>query len=379
MMVADRLEKIEESATLKISDLAAKLKREGKDIISLSVGEPDFPTPQHIIQAAIKAMEDGHTHYTPSKGIPELREAISDKLRVENGIEYSPEEILVTPGAKHAIFEAVMATVNRGDEVILLEPSWVTYEACVMMAEAQVVWCPLNENFEAPDLQEYVSDKTKMIIVNSPNNPLGVVFRKEFLKEIRDIAVDHDLLVISDEIYEKIIYDGVHYSLASFDGMWERVITVNGFSKSYAMTGWRLGYAAAPRNIIDSMLKVQQHSVSCATSFVQYAGIAALKGDQQFLAGMVEEFEKRRDLLVNGLKEMGISYAPPDGAFYLFADVSSFGTGVEVSEQLLQEAYVAVTPGEAFGKSWRGWVRISYATSRENLMEALKRIKDVLI
>ena len=377
-MIAERLSEIEESATLRISDLAAKLKREGKDVVSLSVGEPDFPTPQHIIEAAFTAMKNGFTHYTPSKGIPELREAIAEKFEKENRLSYSPDQIIVTPGAKHAIFEAIFSLIDAGDEVILLEPAWVTYEACVKLAGGKVVWYNLGRDLNVDNLQDVITSKTKMIIVNSPNNPLGAVFNKGFMKTIRDIAVDNNLYVISDEIYEKIIYSGDHISIASMDGMWDRTVTINGFSKAYAMTGWRLGYAASSTEIISAMLKVQQHTVSCATSFAQHAGIAALKGDQKCVEDMVKEFKERRDLLIDGLNEIGIECAPADGAFYVFADVGEFGGGMEVSEKLLREAYVAVTPGEAFGKNWTDWIRISYATSKENLRKALGRMKEVL-
>ncbi len=377
-MISERLSRVEESATLRITDLASKLRREGKDVISLSVGEPDFPTPEHIVEAGYKAMANGLTHYTPSKGIPELREAIARKFERENNVSYDPDQIIVTPGAKHAIFEAVFSLIEEGDEVILFEPAWVTYEACVKLSGGRVVWFNLGKGLEIDGIQEVITRKTKMIIVNSPNNPLGAVFDHEFMRTIRDVAVDHDLYVISDEIYEKIIYGGEHISPASMDEMWDRTITVNGFSKAYAMTGWRLGYAASSDEIISAMLKVQQHTVSCAPSFVQYAGVSALESSQKCVEDMVREFRERRDLVVSGLEELGIECMPAEGAFYVFADVGRYGSGMEVSERLLTRAYVAVTPGDAFGKSWGDWVRISYATSKENLRKALKRMREVL-
>ncbi|RLF98734.1 MAG: pyridoxal phosphate-dependent aminotransferase [Thaumarchaeota archaeon] len=372
-MIAERVKTIQPSATLRISTLAKELAREGKDVVDMSVGEPDFVTPQHIMDAAVKAMKEGKVFYTPTKGIPELLEAIAEKLREENNIEVTPQNIIVTPGAKYAIFEAVMCTVDRGDEVILLDPSWVSYEACVLMARGKPIWVPHTNNFQDAPIEEYITRKTKMIIINTPSNPIGVVYPKEFIKKIRDIAVDNDILVLSDEIYEKIIFEGSHISIASLDGMDERTITINGFSKTYSMTGWRLGYAAAPEWIIKEMNKIQSHSVSHPTSFVQYAGVAALKGDQSFIKEMVSEFKKRRDMIVEKLKDLQIEFAPPKGAFYIFMDVGRDGT--EFCEEFLSKEYVALTPGSAFGISFKTWVRVSYATSQSNIMKFLERFE----
>ncbi|MDI6889033.1 MAG: pyridoxal phosphate-dependent aminotransferase [Methanocellales archaeon] len=379
-MLSERVNRIEESATLRISDLANKLKRAGKDIISFSVGEPDFTTPQHIIDAAKKALDEGRTHYTPSTGIPELREAIANKFK-ENDISASPNEIIVTPGAKQAIFEATLATLNEGDEAILFDPAWVSYESCVKLAGAKPIWVKTDEKrgFIPEDFLESVTKKTKLIIVNTPGNPTGAVFDENTLKLIADIARDHDLFVLSDEVYEKIIYEGKHLSIASFDGMPERTITVNGFSKAYAMTGWRLGYATAPPEILDAMLKIQQHSASCATSFAQYGAVAALTGAQECIAEMVSEFRARRNLLVDGLKSIGLECTRPKGAFYVFVNVGQYGSGMDVAERLLNEAYVAVTPGGAFGPSGTNYVRISYATSQARISEGLERIEGVLV
>ncbi len=368
-----RLENIKPSATLRISAIAKELAKQGKPVINMSAGEPDFVTPKHIVDEAIKALNEGKVFYTPTRGIPELLEAIAEKARKENGIPAEEKNVIVTPGAKFAIFEAIMATVDRGDEVILLDPAWVSYEPCILMAEGKPVRVPHAEGFEDAPLEEFVTSKTKMIILNSPNNPLGVVYPKEFLKKVRDIAIDHDLIVLSDEIYEKIVFEGEHVSIASLDGMFERTITVNGFSKAYSMTGWRLGYAIASEDVIKEMNKIQSHSVSHPTSFVQYAGVVALKGDQSFVKEMVEEFRRRRDLLVKGLKELGIEFAPPKGAFYLFMNVGTDGT--KFSEEFLKREFVAVTPGEAFSSTYREWVRVSYATSLKNIEEFLKRLR----
>ena len=379
-MTAKRLQNITESATLRISNLASELKSQGKDIISFSLGEPDFTTPSHIIDAAKASLERGETHYTPSPGIPELRKAIAEKLKKENKIETKPGNIIVTPGAKQAIFEVILSVLREGDEAILFDPAWVSYDPCIQLAGARTVWAPTSRNngFSPENISEYITKKTKLIVINSPCNPTGSVYSKKTLKEIADISIDKNIFVLSDEIYEKIIYDREHISIASLDGMQDLTITVNGFSKAYAMTGWRLGYVNAPKEVYEPMLKLHSHSVSQATSFVQYAGIAALQGDQAPVASMVREFRARRDLLVRGLNKIGIKCARPDGAFYAFADVSEYGTGEKVAELLLNKAFVATTPGSAFGEAGNDFIRISYATSQERIKEALKRMEAVL-
>ncbi|WP_457591640.1 pyridoxal phosphate-dependent aminotransferase [Geoglobus sp.] len=371
-----RADLIQPSVTMRISERAKQLRKEGKAVIDMGLGEPDFSTPPHIIEAACRALREGKTTYAPSQGIPELREAIAEKLREENGIPAKPENVIVTAGAKYAIYEAMQALIEPGDEVILLEPAWVSYEACVLLAGGKPVFVKHDESFKHADIGECITDKTKMIVVNSPNNPIGVVYPKEFLKEIADLASDHDIYVMADEVYEKIIFDGEHHSIASFDGMFERTITINAFSKTYAMTGWRLGYAVAPESVIGRMRKIQSHSISSPTTFVQYAGIAALRGDQSFVKDMVAEFRKRRDLLIDGLKNLGLRYAPPEGAFYVFMDTGMDGD--EFSRRFLEEYHVAVTPGSGFGRSYRSWVRLSYATSVENIREMLERLETFL-
>lgn len=232
----------------------------------MSVGEPDFKTPDKIIEAAYRAMKEGKVFYTPTRGIPELLEAIAEKMRKENKVNATADNVIVTPGAKYAIYEAIMALIDEGDEVILLDPSWVSYEACVTMAGGKVVWVPHNSDFSDAPVEDFVTRKTKMIVINTPSNPLGVVYSREFLKKIRDIAVDRDVFVMSDEVYEKIVFEGTHYSLASFEDMFDRTITINGFSKTYSMTGWRIGHAVAPKWIIEKMNVIQSHSVSHPTS-----------------------------------------------------------------------------------------------------------------
>jgi aspartate aminotransferase len=380
-MTAKRLQKITESATLRISNLASELKNQGKDIISFSLGEPDFRTPGHIIEAAKASLERGETHYTPSPGIPELRKVIAEKLKTENRLEVKSENIIVTPGAKQAIFEAMLSVLQEGDEAILFDPAWVSYDPCISLAGARTVWAPtaVDDGFKPVDIADHITKKTKIIVINSPCNPTGGVYDRRTLKEIADIAVDKNILVLSDEIYEKIIYDKEHISIGSMDGMQDLTITVNGFSKAYAMTGWRLGYVSAPKEIYEQMLKIHSHSVSQATSFVQYAGIVALQGDQKCVTDMVREFRERRDLIVKGLNNIGIKCTTPDGAFYAFADVSKYGSGEKVAELLLNKAYVATTPGSAFGEAGNDFIRISYATSQQRIKEALKRIEALLL
>lgn len=379
-MASSRLKRVEESATIRVANIANKLRQEGTDVISFSLGEPDFDTPKHICDAAADAMYRGETHYAPSAGIPQLRDAIAEKLRTENGLDVNGSDVLVTPGAKQAIFEIMMAVLDDGDEAILFDPAWVSYNSAIRFAGADTVWVPTDthNDFKPLDLEEYITDKTRLIVVNTPGNPTGAVYDRDTLKNIADIAIDHDVLVLSDEIYEKIIYDREHISLGSMEGMQDRTITVNGFSKAYAMTGWRLGYVCARPDIFQGMLKIQSHSVSSATSFVQYGGLEALQGPQEPVTEMVNKFKARRDILVKGLNDIGIKCQTPGGAFYAFADVSEFGNGDEISEKLLVDAHVAVTPGSAFGESGRDFIRISYAASKERIKEGLSRIESAL-
>ncbi|MEM2924273.1 MAG: pyridoxal phosphate-dependent aminotransferase [Methanocellales archaeon] len=377
-MVPRRLVGIEESATIKISEKASELKRRGIEVINFGLGEPDFITPKHISEAAKQALDKGYTHYVPSAGIPELRRAIAEKLRVENNLKVNASNIIVTPGTKQAIYEAAMSLLEEGDEAILFDPAWVSYEAIIKLSGAKVIWASTYRNSLITELLEKISSKTKLIVINTPCNPSGAVLSKQDLKAIADIAIDHDLYVLSDEIYEKIIYDGEHFSIGSLDGMEERTITINGFSKSYAMTGWRLGYAAAPREILNRMIKIQQHSVSSATSFAQYGGLAALTSSQECVKEMVAEFKARRDLIVNHLEQMELSYIKPDGAFYVFVDIAHLGRSLEVAEKLLNKAHIAVTPGAPFGPESNGYIRISYATSQANINEGMRRMKEAI-
>jgi aspartate aminotransferase len=361
------------SATLEISNLARKMERLGIPVISLSIGEPDFDTPRHIKDACIAALERGETHYAPSNGIPELLDAIARKITRENRIPCTPEQVLATCGAKDAIYDAMEAILNPGDEVIILDPSWVSYEPCVVIAGGKPVHHPLDPStFQLDDgILERVSPRTRMVVVNSPSNPSGAVLSRDSLRLLADMCQDYDLFALSDEIYEKLVYGKEHISLATLGDMAGRTVTINGFSKAYAMTGWRLGYAVAPAEIIRQMSKVQQHSVSHPTTFVMFGGVAALEGDQSCVEAMRIEFNRRRDFLVRELGLMGFAMAPADGAFYAYIRVE--GDDMELARQWLEEAHVAVTPGSAFNTP--GWERLSYAASMEKLGEAVARIR----
>ncbi len=383
-MLSNRIEKVAPSATLQITARAKALKLAGKDVVSLGAGEPDFDTPKHIKEALVKALNEKFIYYTPSTGIPELKKAIAEKLERENGIPCAEPEVIVTPGAKQALYEAIFAITNPGDEVLCPDPGWVSYEPMIQLADARPVLVPLREEegfaFKVEEVQERITEKTRAIIINTPSNPTGAVLGRGILKGIADLCADHDIVVISDEIYEKIIYEGEHVSMASLPDMSERTITVNGFSKAYSMTGWRLGYAAGPVEIIQAMAKVQEHSVSCATSFVQKAGVVALTSPHDEVANMVAEFKRRRDDLMKLLGEIeGVSCVKPRGAFYAFPNLKLYGQGsLELANYLLEEAGVAVIPGAAFGASGEGFQRISYATSMENIERALDRMKKAL-
>jgi aspartate aminotransferase len=374
--LSEKVASIAPSATMEISDTAKRMQRQGIDVVSLSIGEPDFDTPRHIKDACIDALLRGETHYAPSNGIPELLSLIASKCERENAIPCRPEQVIVTCGAKDAIREAMEAVLNPGDEAIIPDPAWVSYEPCVQMAGARAVHHPLNQKtFQLDDtLLERISSRTRLLVINSPSNPTGVVLTKQSLGLAADICEDYDLFALSDEIYEKLVYGREHVSLARIGTMADRTITVNGFSKAYAMTGWRLGYAVAPVEIIRQMSKVQQHSVSHPTTFVMYGGVAALQGDQACVEEMRLEFLRRRDYLLEELMLMGFTVAPAEGAFYAFIRVE--GDDIGVARRWLESAHVAVTPGTAFGAP--GWERLSYATSLPQLQEAVNRIRRLI-
>ncbi len=380
MTFSRRITNLKESGTLKVLDKVKELQARGIDIVQLDVGEPDMKTPQNIIEAAEKALDAGFTHYTPSAGIPELRAAIASKLRLENRIETSPENIIVTPGSKQALFYSIMALVDEGDEVLVPTPAWPSYMEMVTVAGGRARTVPPNNGFglNIEGLKEAVNTKTRMIILNSPNNPTGYVSSSDEIQGVADLAAEKGITVLSDEIYEKLVYEGSHLSIGSLDGMADRVITINGFSKAYAMTGWRLGYAAAPKAVASAINKLQQHSASSPASFVQKAALEALKPETP-MQPMVKEFKRRRDYICDALHEMdAFEFEKPAGTFYVFPDVSRTGmSGSEFSGFLL-DGGVSTTPGESFGGCSRN-IRISYANSMEKLMEATKRIRRALV
>ncbi|MDP9379325.1 MAG: pyridoxal phosphate-dependent aminotransferase [Chloroflexota bacterium] len=380
---AARLRDVQESATIAVSDKAKALKAQGKDVLDLSGGDPHFKTPEHIRREAFEAMERGDTRYPPSRGVPRLLEAIQRKLAQENGLEYARDELVVTPGGKLGIYASLMATVEPGDQVLLLSPAWVSYEPGIRLAGGSPVYVPLEpEEYRiTPEaLRSVDAPRAKVLIFNSPNNPTGRVATREELEAVSEFARERDLLVISDELYEKLLYDGhEHTSLATLPGMWERTITVNGFSKAYAMTGWRLGYVAAPREIIAQLFKVHQQSVTAAATFTQLAGARALEGPQDEVDDMLREYDSNRRLVVQALNDMPGVYCPsPEGAFYAFPRIESASDSVRFAQELLEDALVAVTPGVAFGPTGEGHVRISFATSADVLERAFERMAKVL-
>ncbi|MEE9601388.1 MAG: pyridoxal phosphate-dependent aminotransferase [Thermoplasmata archaeon] len=381
-MVSERMRGVKGSPTVRLSGLVAELRARGENVISLAIGEPDFPTPAHIVEAAKKALDEGFTRYTPSRGIGELREAIAEKSQQENGIQCGPENVMVSP-TKHALFAATLAFSGAGEDVLLPDPGWVSYLPMVQMANARPVPVPCVEEdgFEmTPEaVGERITPKARMIIVNTPNNPTGSVYDLESLKGIADLAEDHDLVIVTDEIYERILYGESHHSIASFPGAFERTVTINGFSKTYAMTGWRLGWAVAPGHLLDPMSTVQEHSITCATSFAQKGGVAALRGPEGPVEEMVRKFARRREVMVKGMNEIpGLSCQEPQGAFYAWVSYEDPIKSLDFSEMLLEKALVAVIPGGAFGDEGEGYIRLSFATSQDNVREALKRIREVL-
>ena len=375
--LSPRLSNIEESQTLLFDKKAKDMKRQGIDVISLGAGEPDFATPENIKLAAKKAIDSDFTKYTDTAGIPELREAICRKLHKDNNIQYESDEIIVSCGAKHSIYNLCQALLGKGDEVIIPVPYWVSYSEQVKLADATPVFAETDDfQLTAENITRKITKKTKLIMLNSPNNPTGAVIEKKELQKIAELAVKKQIHVMSDEIYEKIIYGKKHYSIASLnESIKALTLTVNGFSKSFSMTGWRLGYAAGPKGIISAMIKLQGQMTSNPTSISQKAGVEALNGPQQSVENMRKQFEERRNYLVARLNKIpGIKCKMPDGAFYAFADISGIEKdSMKFSLSLLEKGKIAVVPGVAFGSD--GHIRISYATSMDNITKALDRIE----
>ena len=411
MDFASRVERVEPSATLAISNKAAQLEAEGKDVVDLSVGEPDFDTPENIKDAAKDALDAGHTGYTSSNGIPELKAAIAEKLHDDGLTQYDADNVIVTPGGKQALYEIFQAVIDgddgshpsssgtssrSGDEVALLDPAWVSYEAMAKLAGGsltRVDTAPHDFQLAGAldDLADAVSDDTELLVVNSPGNPHGAVYSEDALKGVRDLAVEHDITVISDEIYKEITYDGVEaVSLGTLEGMEDRTVTLNGFSKAYSMTGWRLGYFAGPEELVSQAGKVHSHSVSCAVNFVQHAGVEAITNTDEAVEEMRQAFAERREFLMGLFEDHGVRVPEPKGAFYMMPEIApdgdsesrsdsdslpvESGDDTEWCDKAISEAQVATVPGTAFGTP--GYARISYANSKERLREAVDRLAE---
>jgi len=375
--LANHIQTIKPSGIRRFFDLAYQM----NNVISLGVGEPDYVTPLNFREASILSLEKGYTAYSPNAGLIQLRKEISDYLYNKFNAKYSIEnEILVTVGSSEALDIAIRTIVNPGDEIIVIEPSYVSYAPIIELAGGKVVTIQALANFDfklqPEQLEKVITDKTKGIIICSPNNPTGTVLNRRDLEKIAEVIVKHNLLVLSDEIYSEISYDESFTSMVSIPGMQERTILMNGFSKGFAMTGWRLGFACGPSEIIQGMLKVHQYSIMCAPTMSQFAAIEALKNGQEQVRKMVQSYNDRRHYIVNEFNEMGLSCHLPGGAFYVFPDISSTGlSSEEFAEKLLIDEQVAVVPGSVFGKGGEGYIRCSYVTRFELLQEAMQRIK----
>ncbi len=388
MKISKRAQNITPSATMRISALAKEMNRRGERVVSLSMGEPDFPTPENVKSAGIKAIENNKTKYTVNAGIPELREAISAKLKRDNNLDFSPDEIIVSNGAKHSLYNALLSIIDDGDEVLIPAPYWVSYPHMVNLAQGKPVIIGSREEngfkISVEDLRKTVTEKTTAIIFCNPSNPTGAAYSKEEIEKLAEFFVENDIIVIADEIYEKLVFGGFEFiSIASLnEEIKSRTIAINGVSKAYSMTGWRIGYAAGPKEVISAMSRIQSHSTSNASSVSQFAALEALTGPQDDVEKMRVEFEKRRNYLQNELNGInGINCNLPEGAFYLFPNVSAYFNddikdSTEFATYLLEKGKVATVPGAAFGME--GFIRISYAASMEELEEAVKRIRETL-
>jgi aspartate/methionine/tyrosine aminotransferase len=383
MNVAARMARLGTESAFEVLARARALERQGREIVHLEIGEPDFDTPAHIKDAAKQALDAGATHYGPSAGLPELREAIAKHIGATRGIPVSPEEVVVTPGAKPIMFFTILALVDRGDEVIYPNPGFPIYESVINFVGGVPVPIPLREEngfgFDLDLFAARVSPRTKLIVVNSPQNPTGGVLGRSQLEAIAAIAAERRIPVLADEIYRDFLYDGEFVSITGMPGMRDLVILLDGFSKSFAMTGWRLGYGVMPPPLAEHVTRLMVNSASCTASFVQLAGIAALEGDQTPVARMVAEFKRRRDLFVDGLNRLpGVTCARPRGAFYAFPNITGTGRpSAEVAQRLLDEAGIAALSGTAFGAHGEGYLRFSYANSEANLRKALERMRPV--
>jgi aspartate aminotransferase len=384
MELAERMGRLGTESAFDVLARARALQAQGRGIIHLEIGEPDFDTPPHIVEAAVQALRDGHTHYTPASGIPELRQAIAAYIGGRHDLEVRPEQVVVTPGAKPIMFFAMLALLNPGDEVIYPNPGFPIYESTINFVGGQPVPLPLREErdfrFSIDEFRSLVSDRTRLIILNSPQNPTGGILTRQDLEAVAEVAQERDITVLSDEVYEHILYEGEHSSIYTLPGMQERTILLNGFSKTYAMTGWRLGYGVMPVKLAEQFTRLMINSNSCTAAFSQRAAIAALQGPHDRVWDMVAAFRQRRDLIVDGLNRIpGFRCARPAGAFYVFPNVAGTGRASKVvADHLLEVAGVAALDGGGFGQYGQGYVRFSYANSVENIQRALERVEQAI-
>lgn len=381
---ADRLGRIKGEGALEVLAKAMALEAQGREVIHMEIGEPDFDTPAYIVGAAKQALDDGYTHYTPAAGLPGVRQTIADYVSETRGIPVCLDNVVVVPGGKPIIFYAVLALVNAGDEVVYPNPGFPTYASMIDFVGGKRVPMPLREeqgfSFDPDEFATLVNERTKLIVLNSPGNPTGGVMSRHDLEVVAELAARYDCWILSDEIYSRMVYEGEHHSIAALPGMQERTVVLDCFSKTYAMTGWRLGYGVMPLELAEGVTRLMINSNSCAAAFTQVAGAAALTGDQTPVKEMVAQFRRRRDAIVTGLNALrGITCLEPKGAFYVFPNVSALGQPeTEIASTLLGEAGVATLPGTSFGAYGKGYLRLSYATSLENIEKALERMEDWL-
>ena len=383
-MLHERARQLAGESAFDVLRRAQELEAAGREVVHLEIGQPDFPTPAHIRAAAARALDEGHTGYGPSQGLPELRDAIAEKAGELRGLSFSPEEIVVAPGAKALLFYAINALAGPGDEVIYPDPGFPAYQSVIAHSGATPVPLPLREEtgfrFDADEFRGLVSDRTRLVILNSPQNPTGGVLEREDLRAVAAAAVENDFRILSDEIYLHFCYDSPFETIASVEEASERVIIIDGFSKTYSMTGWRLGYALLPPSLVKTFDLYNGNIASCACTFSQHAAVEALRGPQDSVTSMVAEFRERRDYLVEGLNSIrGISCDTPGGAFYAFANITKTGSSsAELASRLLAEAGVAVLSGASFGPCGEGYIRLSYATSMEKLRSGIERMTNLL-
>ncbi|MDP6422740.1 MAG: pyridoxal phosphate-dependent aminotransferase [SAR202 cluster bacterium] len=381
MKLAQRMSRLGTETAFEVLAKARRLEAEGMNVIHLEIGEPDFESPENVVNAGSDAIVNGYTHYGPSPGFPELRDRIAEEISSTRGLSVTSDNVVVTPGGKPIMFFAILALVDQGDEVLYPNPGFPIYESMIEFVGGVPVPMQLHEssafNVDVDEIAAQITDRTKLMIVNSPNNPCGSVIPVEDLERLANLAKEHDIVVLSDEIYNRFLYEGEHHSIAAFPGMRDRTIILDGFSKSYAMTGWRIGYGVMPQELVEPISRLATNSVSCTASFTQIAALEALSGPQENSYSMVEEFKKRRDIIVGGLNDIpGIRCPVPLGAFYVFPSIEDTGMSSQhFADSLLSEAGVASLAGESFGRFGNGYIRFSFANSTENLESALERIR----